>query len=187
MPSSSPMPPCWSVWMTARRARCPARCFSDSIVKQLGERTTSRSRSADRTRGLSRSCPSKARRAQGMPGAGCTHGPRAIKKHAAVTTGSAGTSGIPCAVVLTVSFVLSPVTRLCCHRHRRDAKHHRQLSASLGAPGPHDFSVRVSVVRLRAIRALRHYRVHRISASRVVTIARTPLSVRWNAKRKPAN
>jgi hypothetical protein len=28
------------------------------------------------------------------------------KKQAAVTTGSAGSSGIPCAMVLTVSFVL---------------------------------------------------------------------------------
>ena len=39
-------------------------------------------------------------------------------------------------------YVISPVTRLCCHRHQHDAKHHRQLNASLGAPGPHDFAVR---------------------------------------------
>jgi hypothetical protein len=39
-------------------------------------------------------------------------------------------------------YVVSPVTGLFCHRHRRDAKHHRQLSASVGAPGPHDFAVR---------------------------------------------
>jgi hypothetical protein len=44
---------------------------------------------------------------------------------------------------LTAYSVLSPVTGLFCHRHRRDAKHHRQLSASVGAPGPHDFAVRV--------------------------------------------
>jgi hypothetical protein len=41
-------------------------------------------------------------------------------------------------------YVISPVTRLCCHRHQRDAKHHRQLNASLGASGPHDFAVRVA-------------------------------------------
>ena len=39
-------------------------------------------------------------RAQGMPGEGLTHGPRAMKKHGEGTTGSAGSSGIPCAVVL---------------------------------------------------------------------------------------
>jgi len=33
-------------------------------------------------------------------------------------------------MVLTVSFVLSPVIGLCCHRRRRDAKHHRQLDAN---------------------------------------------------------
>src|SRR5258708_20943803 len=38
------------------------------------------------------------------------------KKQAAVTTGSAGSTGIPCAMVLTVSFVLSSVTMLFCHR-----------------------------------------------------------------------
>jgi hypothetical protein len=43
------------------------------------------------------------------------------EKQAAVTTGSARSSGIPCAMVLTVSFVLSPVTGLFCHRHPRDA------------------------------------------------------------------
>jgi len=51
-------------------------------------------------------------------------------------------TGIPCAVVLTVSFVISPVSMTFSHRHRRDAKHRRQLDASQGAPGPHDFVVR---------------------------------------------
>jgi hypothetical protein len=31
-------------------------------------------------------------------------------------------TGIPCAMVLTVSFALSPVIGLCCHRRRHDAK-----------------------------------------------------------------
>jgi len=38
------------------------------------------------------------------------------KKQAAVTTGSARSTGIPCAMVLTVSFGLSSVTMLGCHR-----------------------------------------------------------------------
>jgi hypothetical protein len=48
-----------------------------------------------------------------------THGPRATKKHAAVTTGSAEITGIPCAMVLTVSFVLFSGTGLYCPRHAR--------------------------------------------------------------------
>jgi hypothetical protein len=45
-------------------------------------------------------------------------------------------------MVLTASFVLSLVTGLVCHHRQRDAKHHRQLDASVGASGPHDFAVR---------------------------------------------
>jgi hypothetical protein len=52
--------------------------------------------------------------------------------------------------------VLSPVIGLSCHRHQRDAKHHRRLDASVEASGPHDFAVRVGAVRYR------HFRVHRI-------------------------
>src|SRR5215813_8473471 len=37
-----------------------------------------------------------------MPGEGLTHGPRAVKKHGEGTTGSAESSGIPCAMVLTL-------------------------------------------------------------------------------------
>ena len=47
-------------------------------------------------------------------------------------------------MVLTVSFVLSPVTGLCCYRHRRSCL--RQLDASVGASGPHDFAVRKLVL-----------------------------------------
>jgi hypothetical protein len=74
-----------------------------------------------------------------------THGPRAEKKHAAVTTGSAEITGIPCAMVLTVSFGLSPGTGLSCPRHRRIII--RRFDASVGASGPHDFAVRAGVAR----------------------------------------
>ena len=65
-------------------------------------------------------------------------------------------------------YALSPVTGLFCHRRRRDAKHHRQLSASVGAPGPHDFAVRDHVIRLMT------RRVHRILPPTFVTIAKRP-------------
>jgi hypothetical protein len=56
-------------------------------------------------------------------------------------------------MVLTVSFVLSPViglvvTVICVSKHRFDA--------SVEASGPHDFAVRLGAVRQR------HLRVHRI-------------------------
>ena len=49
-------------------------------------------------------------------------------------------------------------------------KHRRQLSACIGAPGPHDFAVRVDAARPQ------HLRVHRMPASRVVTFAIRPLA-----------
>jgi hypothetical protein len=65
------------------------------------------------------------------------------KAHEQVTTVTPESPGIPRAMVLTVSFVLSPVIGLSCHRHRCDAKHHHLLDASVEASGPHDFAVRL--------------------------------------------
>ena len=61
------------------------------------------------------------------------------KAYELVTTGEPDTPAFPHAVVLTVSFVISPVIGLCCHRRFACAK----LDASVEAPGPHDFAVRV--------------------------------------------
>jgi hypothetical protein len=43
-------------------------------------------------------------------------------------------------MVLTVSFALSPVIGLVCHRHQRNCFH--RLDAGVEASGPHDFAVR---------------------------------------------
>jgi len=52
-----------------------------------------------------------------------------IKKHTSVvTTGTPDRPGIPCAMVLTVSFALSSVTGLSCHRRSQD--HHLESLAS---------------------------------------------------------
>src|SRR5690242_12678533 len=48
-----------------------------------------------------------------------THGPRAVKKHGEGTTGSAESSGIPCAMGYGL-YVISPGTGLVCPRHRAD-------------------------------------------------------------------
>ena len=69
-------------------------------------------------------------------------------------------------MVLTVSFVLSPVIGLFCHRRRWSYLH--RLDASVEASGPHDFAVRFSTIRQR------HFHVHRISA-RVRDDRDTPL------------
>jgi hypothetical protein len=57
-----------------------------------------------------------------------------------VTTVTPESPGIPRAMVLTAYIALSPVTGLVCHRRWRNI--FRQLDASVGASGPHDFAVR---------------------------------------------
>src|ERR1700742_2665394 len=44
-------------------------------------------------------------------------------------------------------YVLSLATRLSCHHHPRDAKHHREFDANPGASGPHAFIVRKGLIR----------------------------------------
>src|SRR4051812_42867958 len=63
------------------------------------------------------------------------------KAYELVTTGKPDDPAFPHAVVLTVSFVISPVIGLCCHR--RLARLSAKLDASVEASGPHDFAVRV--------------------------------------------
>src|ERR1700691_2232799 len=67
----------------------------------------------------------KKQRAQGKPGARCTRSRACSVESTRVSHHRfTGTPGLPCAMVLTVSFVLSRVTGLCCHRRL-------QYSASL--------------------------------------------------------
>jgi hypothetical protein len=80
-------------------------------------------------------------RAQGMPGVRCTRSLACeLKSTRDSHHRSPQRSGIPCAMVLTVSFVLFPVTGLFCHRGLRDRA--RRLGISVGMPEPHDFAVR---------------------------------------------
>jgi hypothetical protein len=61
------------------------------------------------------------------------------------------------------------VIGLVCHRRQHDAKHHRQLDASVEASGPHDFAVREPSAFVKSAT-----RVHRI-LSRVRDDRDTPL------------
>jgi hypothetical protein len=69
------------------------------------------------------------------------------KAYELVTTGSPKHSGIPCAMVLTVSSALSLATGLSCH-HRLQITICK-LDPSVGGSGPHGFAVRVRTVRPR--------------------------------------
>jgi len=117
-----------------------------------------------------------------------------------VTTGAPEHPAFPHAMVLTVSFVLSPAIGLSCHRRLADmvlskTRSGRPASAGLDAgveaSGPHDFAVRSNISRQRAVnrsqafrpalpsrRALRRCRVHRIPP-RVRDDRDTPL-VGWD-------
>ena len=68
----------------------------------------------------------------------------------------------------TAYSALSLVTGLVCHHRRRDAKHRRQLDASVGASGPHGFAVRLAQL------VFEHQSVHRIPHPTSVTIAIRP-------------
>jgi hypothetical protein len=82
---------------------------------------------------------SRVRAAPAVSCASCT------KKCAHEHTGPAEASRLSLRDGFTAYFALSPVNGLSCHRRRRDTS--RQLDASIAAPGPHDFAVRVSHAR----------------------------------------
>jgi hypothetical protein len=102
-------------------------------------------------------------------------------------------------MVLTAYFVISPAIGLFCHRRPADMAvsapgradiASARLDAGVEASGPHDFTVRCTIVRLQAVRSLTdlnppcHYllarrcRVHRIPHPTFVTMANAPLSGR---------
>jgi hypothetical protein len=76
-------------------------------------------------------------------------------------------------MVLTVSFVISSVTGLYCHRRPSDTSD--ELNASVGASGPHDFAVRISAARLAPPKRPSH------PASHVRDDRETPLSKKRDA------
>jgi hypothetical protein len=67
--------------------------------------------------------------------------------------GYTATAGIPCTMVLTVSFVLLGDHCLVATVARKTRERLHDLSACIGAPGPHDFAVRTNAAR-RAMNAL---------------------------------
>jgi hypothetical protein len=99
-----------------------------------------------------------------------------------VTTVTAGfTRHSRTRMVLTAYFVLFPAIGLSCHRRRRDAKHRRQLDASVETSEPHDFAVRAAPF------VFQRTRVHRIPRPTFVTIAKRPSNRARDARRSASD
>jgi len=99
------------------------------------------------------------RRAQETPGARCTRGPCAKgSKHTVVTTGSPEHTASPAQWFYGFLRAL-PGDRLVVTVIPEKLAS-QGLDASIGASGPHDFAVRVSIARLARLR------VHRIPSQR---------------------
>jgi hypothetical protein len=92
-------------------------------------------------------------------------------KQAAVTTGKAGATGIPCAMVLRLIARSPRCTGLYSHRRQRII--FRQLDPSVGRSGPHAFAVREAAF-VGAHKRAAHPHVHRTLPPTSVTIASRP-------------
>jgi hypothetical protein len=119
-----------------------------------------------RPRGAMRpSCAFISRPMEGVGNAGRPLHPRprvhfVLVESTRVTTSTPASPGIPARNGFTAYVALSPVTGLFCHRRQRISDlsapgwadlPSRELDASVGASGPHDFAVRESIFRQRAV------------------------------------
>src|SRR5712675_281068 len=110
---------------------------------------------------------------EGAGNAGCAlhPWPPVQKKSTGVSNqGYTASAGIPCTMVLRLIRAL-PGDRALLPPSSVDRTH--ELSASVGAPEPHDFAVRDSLIR-RAKNCACGYRVHRIPLPTSVTTAKRP-------------
>ncbi len=120
----------------------------DSHLKQLKGRATVASRRVAPECCIDMSLRSK-QRAQGRPGAGHTHGPRARKMHGAGTTGTTGAFRPSLRDGFHGVLRALPGDRaLLPPSPARAVKQQRGLDLSVERPGPHDFSVRKDAGRL---------------------------------------
>jgi hypothetical protein len=95
-------------------------------------------------------CEPPSMRTEGAGNAGCAVHPRPRvqkKAHALATTGTPQSTGIPCAMVLRL-ISCSPRGPGSFAPVIPEKLASQELSASVGAPGPHAFAVRFSIARL---------------------------------------
>jgi hypothetical protein len=95
------------------------------------------------------------------------------KKQAAVTTGSAETTGIPRAMVLRLLRVLPGAPGFLATVTSAMREHRRQFDTSVGVSGPRDLTVRIDAVRRRDNHAATSTRPPH-PASPFVTTAKRP-------------
>jgi len=119
--------------------------------------------------------PSDLKRAQAMPGAGRNPWPPCNQKSTGKEPQVQPNHPASPARWRYSLYVLSPVTGLYCHRRRTIRL--ARLGLSVGRPGPYDFAVRISAVRPHDKSCASPPRPSH-PASRLVTIAHTPLSLR---------
>jgi hypothetical protein len=120
------------------------RCF----LLHRGPNAVSHSRGLIRPSFARNSLPSKT---EGAGKTGCALHPRsrvrfAQKQSAHEHTGSAESIRPSLRNGFTAYIVISPADRACCHRRSSEALASLELDASIGASGPHDFTVRVSAL-----------------------------------------
>ena len=125
------------------------RCCSRATIVAFRQPSIDGRELAVSRRGAPEVCNSSPSKTEGAGKAGCPLHPRPRAQSVESTRvshhGHAGSPGIPRAMVLTVSFALSPATGLVCHRRPQETCKKlasRELDASVGASGPHDFAVR---------------------------------------------
>ena len=156
----------------ASKANKAARAFPIQMSNSF-EDARPRSRPADAPELFTRSRPQSKRGRRECRATASPVARQQQEKLAAVTTGSARSSGIPCAMVLTLISRSPWGTGLSCpHRPHRSSR--CGLSASVGAPGPHDFAS-ASAPFVRTNHRARRQSVHRIPRSRSVTIGHDAL------------
>jgi len=110
-----------------------------------------------------------------MPDAGRTREPcvqRECTLRTQATTGSAGTTDIPCAMVLTAAPYSPRCTGLFSHR-RFSRTSCEKLDPSVGGTGPYGLTVRADAF-VGALTRAEHLLVHRIPLPTSVTIAIRP-------------
>jgi hypothetical protein len=126
-----------------------ARAFKQPEFSNSQIETHHRILAARCVRGLRNNCA--IRKSEGAGNAGCPMHPQPRVRLVVLvctrvfTAEAPETSGIPHAMVLTAYIALSPGTGLSCPRRSRSKP--RDLNASVGAPGPHDFAVRSGIAR----------------------------------------
>src|SRR6516165_11626079 len=130
------MPPATSKTSACGYGSLRSQCVRRDDVESCCRRPRKRVLAAHGVRVLPENRPRICERAQGRPGAGWHPWSACSKKARGRTTGSAGATGLPCTMVLRLIRALLGEPGFLATVISGSL---RSLSASIGAPGPHDY------------------------------------------------